>query len=99
MNGWHSAAAADTLARTLYVTRCQFYGVTVLPWDRVPSHIRAGLLELAIRTLTSLAPVPADQADQTDPLWAVADDLARLDQRRATVIATINPEHPWGIRP
>lgn len=94
-HGWKSGAAADSLARALYVCRCRFYGSTVQPWERVPYNIRAGFVELAIRTLRSIG---QPTGEGPDPLFPLADDIARFEYGREKILATISPETPWGVR-
>lgn len=91
-----SAASAEELARALYQARCQFYDTAEQPWEEVPYHLRAGLFELALRTLRHLG-VPLSEVveGQTDPIFHLASELARSEARR--VVGRITPAEPFGV--
>ena len=72
--GIEEMAAAATLANELYKAKCAYYHEPIAEWADTPYHLRSGYLELAIRTLRSLQPTSG-----TDPLFALATDLARAE--------------------
>lgn len=71
-----SAAAADQLARDLYVADCHFYGEAVREWERVAPHLKSAYLEIAFRTLQAMNEGRESPRDSR-PLYDLATALAR----------------------
>ena len=69
------SVAVDSLARALYVARCEFHQHPIYPWADVAPHLRAGYVELALRTLRALKNSPTPEAP--DALFDLATQLAR----------------------
>jgi len=74
-----AASAVDNLARAVYQARCDFHDVPDQPWEDVPTHVRSGLVELALRALRALGP---PTATAPDTLFRLASDLARAEGQR-----------------
>lgn len=88
------SVAVDDLARALYCHRCRYVGIPEDGWSVVPYHVRAALLEYALRVLKELGD-PSETAS-TEALYQLNNDLARLEARRSNIIGSISPEVPYG---
>ena len=73
-HGMDESAAAAVLASDIYKAKCAYYREPMRDWADTPHYLRSGYLELAIRTLRHLRPTSG-----TDPLFALATDLARAE--------------------
>lgn len=84
--------AAINLAKAIYFTRAEAWGIVVTDWDALDPRDKAKYVEMANEDLQDVKPLPT--AHKSPDYFSVAVGITRAHSKK--VIGHISESEPWG---